>query len=345
MKNVLLLFGGGGAEHEVSRVSSRFLIEQLSALNAGYGKTTLLQKFNLLVVEILEPKRWLLETGDNTIKQECHLSHTGELVFADEKRDKIKIDYAIPYMHGSPGETGEIQIFLSLCGVPFFGCDYEASMLCFNKIQTKLLLESRKIPIVPFDFIADISKDSMQIAEKLFDDYQGLFIKSSHQGSSVGCHLVKDKGQLKSAIEDSLSYSPYALLEKPIKAREIELSAYYLDGELKISLPGEVVCHGEFYDYEEKYSESSSAETIVEAELEPKVKEQIMEYAKAAAKLFRIKDLARIDFFLEGENIYLNELNTFPGLTPISMFPKMLEHNGHKFTQLLASGMKNILKH
>lgn len=340
MINVLLLFGGGGAEHEVSRVSSRFLKEQLSLLNQNLPPA---ENFKLLVAEYLSPQRWLLENIEGNVPSECFLNHKGELEFSQGRQANIKIDFTFPCMHGAPGETGEIQVVLEMAGIPYFGCDYETSLLCFNKIQTKLLLDNRKIPVVPFDFVDDISETSIKKAEHLFTEYQGLFIKSSHQGSSVGCHLVRDKNKLKEAIADSLKYSPYALLEKPIKARELEISAYFINGELKITQPGEIIIHSEFYDYSEKYSESSSAEIMEVAQLDSSIKEQVMNYAREAAKLFRIKDLTRIDFFLEGENIYLNELNTFPGLTPISMFPMMLKQNGDQFTELLRSSMQRAL--
>lgn len=333
-KNILLLFGGGGSEHEVSRVSSRYYLEQLTSINQNLESH---KQFNILTVEVLSKNDWKLESEQNQVKSQCHINENGELEFSNQK---LKIDYCVPCFHGPPGETGEIQVFLDLVGIPYFGNDYEASLLCFNKIQTKLLCESRKIPTVPFDYVQNANQESLKLAEELFDKYSGLFIKSSHQGSSVGCHLVKNKTDLEKALKDSLSLSPFALLEMPVKARELEVSVYQIDEQTFISDPGEIICHEDFYDYEEKYSESSSADILDKADLPKNIAEQIKSYAKQAAEIFRIKDIVRVDFFLVDDQIYLNELNTFPGMTPISLFPRMISTQGREFKEVLQSSIK-----
>ena len=141
-------------------------------------------------------------------------------------------------------------------------------------------------------------------------------------------------------LKDSLSLSPFALREMPVKARELEVSVYQINDQTFISEPGEIVCHEDFYDYEEKYSESSSADIIDKAKLDESVTKQIQSYAKQAANLFRIKDLVRVDFFLVDDKIYLNELNTFPGMTPISLFPRMIASQGREFKEVLLSSIK-----
>ena len=331
------MFGGGGGEHEVSRVSSRYYLEQLAAINQTLEYV---DQFNVFTVEVLDKNNWKLESEEKQVSSQCYLNKNGELEFLNQK---IKINFCIPCFHGAPGETGEIQVFLDLMQIPYFGNGYESSMLCFNKIQTKLLCESRNIPTVPFDFVQDSSQDSLQKAYKLFDKYSSLFIKSSHQGSSIGCQLVKSKEKIKEALEHSLSLSPFALLEMPVHARELEVSVYQIDDKTYVSEPGEIICEQEFYNYEEKYSENSTANILDRANVPSDLAEQIKSYARQAATLFQIKDLARVDFFLIDNQIYLNELNTFPGMTPISLYPRMISAQGKEFYEVLLSSIKKTV--
>jgi len=180
----------------------------------------------------------------------------------------------------------------------------------------------------------------------LFVVVAGVFVKAARQGSSVGCYKVTDIEQLQKALNDAFGYSDQVLVEQAVKPRELEVAAYQYQGELHISKPGEVIAPEDaFYSYEEKYSASSHSKTEVEAS---NLTEQQLEIIRTSSeKVFtqmRLRHLSRIDFFLTPEgNIYLNEVNTFPGMTPISMFPKMLENNGHKFSEFLADCVRSSL--
>lgn len=318
---VLLLCGGGGAEHEVSLVSANYLESELKKMPS----------VALVRVEITKTDGWKDSQG-----QDCRLNLDGTLKVGN---DLIAIDYVVPCIHGFPGETGDIQSLLELAGVPFMGCDSAASVVCFNKITSKLWFDAIGIPNTPYIFLTDNSEVCISKAEEAFDRWGSLFIKAACQGSSVGCYKVTDKAAVKDAVANAFGYSNQVLVEKAVRPRELEIAAYQYGDEVMVTRPGEISCPEDtFYTYDEKYSTGSHSNTTVEPEnLTEEQIEQMRTLAKHAFIHLKLKDLSRIDFFLtkEGE-VLLNEINTFPGMTPISMFPKLVEHNGHTFSAYLA---------
>lgn len=322
--HVLLLCGGGSAEHEVSLVSANYIEEQLKQIDdIAYTR-----------VEMKEDG-WFDQNGHM-----CQLNLDKTLQTGDKK---TSINYVIPCVHGYPGETGDLQSFLDMAKLPYFGCGAEASTNCFNKITTKLWFDALNIPNTPYVFLSDNNEVAHAQAEAAFDKWGQVFIKAACQGSSVGCYKVTDKSELAETVNNAFTYSEQVLIEKAIKPRELEIAAYQYGEELVITKPGEILSpEDEFYTYEEKYSADSHSTTKVEADnLTDEQIEQIRDYARKAFVHMKLKDLSRIDFFLseEGE-ILLNEINTFPGMTPISMFPKMLEHYGHQFKAFLEQAIK-----
>lgn len=164
-----------------------------------------------------------------------------------------------------------------------------------------------------------------------------VVVKASNQGSSVGCFLVEKDGDPVETVKKAFGYSPFVLVEKRMKPRELEVSAYEFNGKLQLSYPGEINCPTNFYSYEEKYSKSSETTTETKAKnLTDKTLATITDYSTRLYHGLKLRHLSRIDFFLDGDEVYLNEINTFPGLTPISMFPKMMEANGHSFKDYLS---------
>ncbi|WP_299013244.1 D-alanine--D-alanine ligase [uncultured Photobacterium sp.] len=322
--HVLLLCGGGSAEHEVSLVSANYIEQQLKQID-GIAYTR---------VEMKEDG-WFNQNG-----RPCQLNLDQTLQVDDKKTD---IGYVIPCIHGYPGETGDLQSFLDMANLPYFGCGAEASTNCFNKITTKLWFDALNIPNTPYVFLSENNTEAHTQAEAALDTWGQIFIKAACQGSSVGCYKVTEKSELAEAVNNAFSYSEQVLIEKAIKPRELEIAAYQYGDELVITNPGEILSpEDEFYTYEEKYSADSHSTTMVEADnLTNEQVEQIRGYARKAFVHMKLKDLSRIDFFLseEGE-ILLNEINTFPGMTPISMFPKMLEHHGHQFKLFLEQAIK-----
>ncbi len=321
-RTVLLLSGGGGSEHEVSLVSVQYIKKCLEDLPG----------INLIMVEVAKDGSWLQDTGKKVLLDAGATLRT----FGDLNGNGIKIDYAVPCFHGYPGETGDIQALFEMMKLPYLGCNSETSKMCFNKVTTKLWAEALGVPSTPFVFLSSLNEASLQTAINFQNKHGDVVIKASSQGSSVGCYLVEKGTDPLQTIEKAFNLSPYVLIEKRMKPREIEVSVYEFDGKLQVSYPGEIICPSNFYSYEEKYSTKS--ETKTETKAQNLTRQQLSEISDYATRLYhglKLRHLSRIDFFLDDGVIYLNEINTFPGLTPISMFPKMMEANGHSFKHFL----------
>ncbi|WP_408646848.1 D-alanine--D-alanine ligase [Vibrio aphrogenes] len=330
MKNILLLCGGGSSEHEVSLVSAKYLEQQLG----------LTPEFKVIKVEI-KPEAWFASTGE---KVELDIARS---CLKGDHFPAQTIDFVVPCIHGFPGETGDIQSLFEMANIPYLGCGPEASSNSFNKITSKLWYDALNIPNTPYRFLTENNQQSISLAEQAFDLWGKVFVKAARQGSSVGCYSVTKKEELATAISSAFGYSDQVLIEKSVKPRELEVAAYELNGELIITKPGEVIApEGVFYTYDEKYSAESHSSTVLEAEgLTNEQLACIEEYSRKVFVHMNLKNLSRIDFFLTEEgDIYLNEVNTFPGMTPISMFPKLMEHNGHQFSEFLASSIKASLE-
>lgn len=332
MKNILLLCGGGSSEHEISLVSARYLEQQLK----------LTSDFNVLKVEITKNNGWQLDDNlTSTLKQvELDITHAS---LKGDNFASVKIDYVVPCIHGFPGETGDIQSLLDMAKIPYLGCNAESSSNSFNKITSKLWYDALNIPNTPYRYLTENSTESILIAEQAFDLWGKVFIKAARQGSSVGCYSVTIRGEVAATIQSAFQYSDQVLVEKSVKPRELEVAAYQYEGQLIITPPGEIIApDGVFYTYDEKYSADSHSTTVLEAEnLSETQLKAIDQYSRKVFTHMKLKDLSRIDFFLTEDNeIYLNEVNTFPGMTPISMFPKLMEHNGHVFSGFLEQAIR-----
>jgi len=326
-KNVLLLSGGGSTEHDVSLVSVKYIRECLNSLPT----------VNLIDVEIDRSGNWMGTNGKKYLLDAKRILRS----FDQDGDLGLKIDVAVPCLHGYPGETGDIQSYFEMIGLPYLGCNSETSKMCFNKITTKLWASALGVPNTPYIFLSDLND-----LERVLDfhkKHQEVVVKASNQGSSVGCFLVRKDDDLKTIIKKAFEYSPFVLIEKRLTPRELEVSVYEYDGKLQISLPGEIICPSNFYSYEEKYSQKSetTTETIAKNVSEENVK-KITDYAAKLYYGLRLRHLSRVDFFLADDEIYLNEINTFPGLTPISMFPKMMEANGHSFKEFLSQHINKL---
>jgi len=321
-KNVLLICGGGGTEHGISLISAKFILEHLKTIAC----------VTPYYVEI---------TKDGTRRdingKKCELRKAGEIVWPEDET-KVDLHYAIPCIHGPPGETGDIQGVFEMMGLPYLGANPESSRLCFNKVSTKLWLDALEVPNTPYLFLSELSDEAIEKTTAFFKKTSGdIFIKAASQGSSVGCYHVTSEADIKKYLEEAFNYSAYVLIEQTVIGRELEVAVYEYEGELQCSAPGEIICPSKFYSYEEKYSDNSKTLTLPLAEnLDAKVVEQIKYYAMKAFRGLKLKDLARIDFFYTDDGkIYLNEPNTFPGHTKISMFPMMMKQNGHNYKTFL----------
>ncbi|MCL1065453.1 D-alanine--D-alanine ligase [Shewanella olleyana] len=329
--NVLLICGGGSAEHDVSVMSANYFESSLAKSD----------KVNLLRLELDANGHYFDKDGHR-----CELTNRREVRFDNETKPVWAVDYAIPCIHGFPGETGDIQSYFNLIQLPYFGCESEASSNCFNKITAKMWFSALGIPNTPYIFLNDLNQQAVEQTISALNEWGSVFVKAASQGSSVGCYKLDDAEQVEQVLTDAFSFAPSVVVEKTIIARELEVAVYEYQGEVIATLPGEIICASNtFYTFEEKYNASSQARTDVVAQnLSAEVTEQIRDYAIKAFKGMKLRHLSRIDFFLTDENeILLNEINTFPGSTPISMFPKMLQNHGEDFTAYLVDNIESQL--
>jgi len=332
-----ILFGGRSGEHEVSLASAASVIRGLDpdkyeAVPIGISKEghwLIGGAAQKMLPEVLKGGQRVMMTADPT---------DAALVKLDGSGGGQRIDVVFPVMHGTFGEDGTIQGLLDLAGLPFVGAGVLGSAIGMDKDVAKRLLQVAKIPVVPWITIHrhewESSRESIQAAIELKFQYP-VFVKPATLGSSVGMTKVHSRAELAPALNLACEFAMKVLVEESITAREIEVSVLG-NHDPQASVPGEIVPHREFYDYAAKYLEEGS-QILIPADLKPVQVQKIQKYAVDAFRALELGGMARVDFFLEkeGGKIYLNEVNTIPGFTSISMFPKMWEASGIPFRELI----------
>lgn len=339
---VAVLFGGVSSEHEVSLVSASSVIKNIPA-----------DKYDIIQIGITKKGRWLfypgeaayIESGEWELNPDCVpavISPDRSLkgivkLMSDGTFSLQKIDIAFPVLHGKNGEDGTIQGLLTLAGIPYVGCDTMASAACMDKAVTKILLSAAGIKNTPWHLITSDEIDRFDELEKdcARDLGYPMFVKPSRSGSSVGINKACDKTQLKNAINIALAHDSKVLIEKAVSARELECSVLGNRDPISSEV-GEIVVQNEFYDYDAKYI-LGNTRLDVPAQLEPSVSDRVRAIALDAYRALGCSGMARVDFFLDKDSgdIILNEINTIPGFTPISMYPKLFGVTGIPYPELL----------
>ena len=336
-----ILCGGQSAEHEISIISAKNVIAALDK-----------NKYEVIVIFINRDGAWHLvkqpqlfvETTNPEILLNTAHAQPVALVFGDSKNplltlsgnpDYYAIDVAFPVLHGSHGEDGTVQGLLELANIAYVGPGVLGSAICMDKEVSKRLLQNAKIPIARFiTFTQEQAKkiNYESVVKKLGATF---FVKPANTGSSVGISKVKHKKQFKAALDLAWQYENKILLEQYIKGREIEC-AVLGNAEPKASLPGEIIVHHEFYSYEAKYIDPNGATLVIPAKFPAAVVKKIQNVAKQAFVALACEGMARVDFFVTpAHRVYVNELNTIPGFTQISMYPKMWIASGLSYSTLL----------
>ena len=325
-KTILMLFGGESPEHEVSLASAKNIAMAINELD-----------YRIEYCFIDKTGNWWLAPHVTNDKNKLHgrlLPRLGNGTFVVEQSERsFKPDVILPVLHGPNGEDGSVQGLAQLVHIPIVGCDMAASAVCMNKLLAKRLLHEAGIPIVDYVVhrLGDEKVTYEAVSTKLGEE---LFVKPVSMGSSVGVTKVKTALQFVPAVQEALKYDNVVLIERAIHAREIEVAV--IGGNIqKVSTPGEIMSDREFYDYASKYDAGSTSVAKIPAELDAVTREQIRGMAVKAYKSLGCTGLARIDFFLEGDDLYINEINTIPGFTDISMFPKLFMHDGYSYAELL----------
>ena len=337
-KKVGLLFGGRSGEHEVSLTSASTIANNFGA-----------EQFEVVPLLISRDGRWYgpialqdiaTATAEQYGEQEVILAPQpgGRLLSAADGREICCLDVMFPIVHGTYGEDGILQGLLELVGVPYIGAGVAGSAICMDKVLMRKILAYHHIPQVAFTTVLrsqieqNLPQAIMQIEAALA---YPVFVKPANGGSSVGISKARNKEELAQALKLAACYDRKILIEQGIIAREIEISVLGNE-EPKVSMPGEICSSNEFYDYKAKYIDNKSV-SVIPAQLPEETIKNIQQLAVEAYKVLDCEGFARVDFFVSKTDgqIYLNEINTLPGFTDISMYPKMWEAAGVPMQALL----------
>jgi len=335
---VAVLFGGKSAEHQISLLSAKNIIEALPR-----------DKYEVVLIGIDQKGKWYLQDEAHYLlhehnPKEIYFSNTKELITLEqgniqslrEAKNLGNIDIAFPILHGTFGEDGCTQGLLKLANIPFVGPSVLGSAVAMDKDIAKCLLKNAGIQVAPGKTLR--KHEICNIQEILSDLGTPLFIKPANCGSSVGVSKANTSEELEKAIIKAFSYDQKILIESAIVGREIECAVLGNMDSLKASRCGEVLPQGdhEFYDYEAKYIDAEGAGIEIPASITPEEEERIQEIAIKTCRALDIEGMARVDVFLtEKGEIIVNEVNTLPGFTNISMYPKLWEISGLPYSDLL----------
>ena len=352
--NIALIYGGRSGEHEISLISAasvaRGIKKQHSVLLIGItkdGKWYL--QDNAEYERILNDKSAALTISEAPEKSVSIIPGSGKNAFSVNGK-ALSVDVVFPILHGTYGEDGTIQGLLEMTGIPFVGCETMASSLTMDKEKTKQVLQASGIPVVPYICIKRSDLNDSQRYDEIFQRCINelsfpLFVKPCCAGSSNGANKASTPKEFSYALMEAFSWDNKVLVEKAINAREIECSVTgnsttaSPDNEseaVKAYIPGEILPTHTFYDFDAKYNDPNGAALRIPAELSPDLIETVRSTAVKAYKALDASGFSRVDFFIDKDtnDLYFNEINTIPGFTSISMFPKMCEAAGLEFSDL-----------
>lgn len=335
-----VLFGGRSGEHEVSLASAASVIRGLDP-----------QKYEAVPIGITKEGHWLIGAGAQKMMPEVLKTGQRVVMSADPTETALialdgtaatggpKLDVVFPVIHGTFGEDGTMQGLLELAGLPFVGAGVLGSAIGMDKDVAKKLMQVAGIPVVPWIAVQrpDWERNPKQIQRAVERKFKyPVFVKPATLGSSVGMTKVHSRAELGPALELAAEFAMKILVERAVSAREIEVSVLG-NHDPKASIPGEIVPHREFYDYAAKYLEEGT-QLLIPAKLKKSEIAKVQAMAVTAFKALELSGMARVDFFIEkrGGKIFLNEVNTIPGFTSISMYPKLWEADGIPFRTLIS---------
>ncbi len=343
---LLILFGGRSNEYDVSLMSACSILKNVDRA-----------KYQIETVGITRNGDWYYFTGtpdeirsgswcaDPTALEKAALSpsvsDSSLLIFGDGGLRSIRIDVIFPVMHGAFSEDGTLQGLLQMSGIPFVGPKCAASAIGMDKGFTKLVLKDFGIPqaksLVLHASAIAVRPDDAAAACEALSPYP-LFVKPANAGSSVGASKASDRAELARALDTAAAIDTKVIVEEYIDGKEIEV-AVIGKGHFRTSTCGQIVPGSEFYDYDTKYSAGSTATYKIPADIRPETAEKIRETATRICTVLGIEGLSRVDFFVFEKNgreeFLFNEINTLPGFTEISMYPKLMVHDGLSYSELI----------
>jgi D-alanine-D-alanine ligase len=337
---VAILFGGKSAEHEISLISARNIVAAMDT-----------NKYEIVSIGIDKQGRWIFDQGARLLRSgrqtQVKLRRRDDTVAVlpgatqapvmriSRRAALAAVDVVFPILHGPFGEDGTVQGLLKLANAPFVGAGVLGSAIGMDKDVMKRLLRDAKLPIAKFMVLRRGSARTTDFAAVKRALGLPFFVKPANLGSSVGISKVHRKNQFAAAVREAFRYDTKVLIEENIQGREIECAV--LGNETPMaSLPGEIITRHDFYSYEAKYRDEKGARLVIPAPLPDPVVRKIQQLAVRTFKVLCCEGMARVDFFLRGKaGIFVNEINTIPGFTKISMYPKLWEASGISYPSLI----------
>lgn len=352
---IAVIYGGRSGEHEISLISAAAITRAIKKEN------------KVILIGITKDGLWYLQP-DSEYERICKDEKASLTITQDKDKlvsvvpgnkkqafiaggSALQIDVVFPALHGTYGEDGTIQGLFEMADIPYVGCTHLSSAITMDKEKTKMIWQSVGLPVVPYVCIKrSIVLDSLVYDEVIKETEKELgypmFVKPCCAGSSNGASKATNRKELNFAIMEAFNWDDKILVEKSINAREIECSVtgnsvtFSPDNDIEdvtAYIPGEIAPSHTFYDFDAKYNDPDGAKLLIPAELSENDLEKIRKTACAAYKVLDATGLSRVDFFIDRDTkaVYLNEINTMPGFTTISMFPKMCEAAGLKFPELV----------
>lgn len=325
-----VIYGGKSTENEISIKSAKSVIENLDK-----------NKYDIYPTYIDKNGEWYEDKESNKIKIENIIEYLKQF------------DVVFPVLHGLYGEDGTIQGLFELFGIKYVGCKVLASSIGMDKVYTKIVFDKAKINQTKYIYIKLNKVNTYTYVDEEFNEYDisleeianiaekklnyPMFVKPSNSGSSVGVNKAENREQLIKNIEIAAKFDRKILIEEGIKGKEVECAVLETkDGKIEVTNPGEIIPAGDYYSFDSKYNDKES-KTLNNARITDEQKEEIKKLALKAFKAIDGNGLSRVDFFVEDKTgiIYINEINTMPGFTEISMYPKLFEEYGYLYSELL----------
>mgnify|MGYP001567674999 CR=1 FL=1 len=339
LKNIAIVYGGKSTEHEVSVRSARNIYTAIDR-----------QRFTPILIGVDKDGKWILKDEDEFLKQDIVIfkeknqlavipgKNKNQIVYLNNISQSFNIDAVFPIIHGTGGEDGTIQGLIKTLNIPFVGTGVLGSSVCLDKELTKRLLNEAKIPNSKFKSYLANEKSIIDYNQLKYDLGLPMYIKPPNLGSSVGISKVHNENEFNQAIDLAFRFDRKVLIEESIEGREIEC-AIIGNEDIKASLPGEVLTIGEnheFYSYDAKYTDANGSVTVIPADVTAQEIEAIKEIAIKTYKCLNCEGMARVDVFLQSDGeVLVNEVNTIPGFTDISMYPKLWKANGISYPDLI----------
>ena len=323
---IIVLFGGESAEHDVSCVTAAHVLRALDP-----------QKYDVTTVGITRDGQWVhaaLPSAPDVKALSTIGSPTSSSLIFDAQNDSSQL-VVIPLLHGPMGEDGTVQGLLELAHVAYVGTGVLGSAVAMDKSIAKQIMSANSIAQQKFITVRDTDDQDKIIDQAINQLGLPVFVKPANMGSSIGVKKAKTRGEIVSALTNAFEFDEWALIEEAVTGREIEVAVLGNENP-RASVPGEIVPSHEFYDYEDKYI-GDGAQLLVPAPLSESEVAEVQQLALKIYRTLRSDGMARVDFFYEkgGRGFLCNEINTIPGFTPISMYPKLWQASGLSYSQLL----------